>query len=77
MKVDLCSYTKGYFVMWVSQLSEEVLQKDDCPSFFEPCKITLLERAEYIYPFFSVPFYLKFMAKNVTRNNVFFFSSLS
>lgn len=52
MKVDLCSYTKGYFVMWVSQLSEEVLQKDDCPSFFEPCKITLLELAEYIYPFF-------------------------
>lgn len=55
MKVDLCSYTKGYFVMWVSQLSEEVLQKDNCPSFFEPCKITLLERVEYI-PFFSVPF---------------------
>lgn len=39
--------------MWVSQLSEEVLQKDNCPSFSEPCKITLLERVDVcIYTLF-------------------------
>lgn len=59
MKVDLCSYTKGYFVVWISRLSEEALQKDNCPSFFEPCKITLLERVDvriYTLLFFPVPF---------------------
>lgn len=42
--------------MWVSQLSEEVLQKDNCPSFSEPCKITLLERVDVcIYTLFFCP----------------------
>lgn len=59
MKVDLCSYTKGHFVVWISRLSEEALQKDNCPSLFEPCKITLLERVDvriYTLLFFPVPF---------------------
>lgn len=59
MKVDLCSYTKGYFVVRIARLSEEALQKDNCPSFFEPCKITLRERVDvrsYTLLFFPVPF---------------------
>lgn len=69
MKVDLCCYTKDILLCGVSQLSEEVLQKDNCPSFFEPCKITLLECIDVcmcIYPFFC-PILTAVCGKNVTH----------